>query len=787
MGRKSQIGFGAAVAVLVVAGLVSVLSLHAYERADRIRDHTLEVLGAIDQVLQIAGDAETSTRGFVITGAEAFLEPGRDTSRSATAAMARLRRLTGDSASQRERATRLDSLLERKLAWTGKVAEARRAGGVESARALIASAQGKQLMDEIRKLCREMSAEELALLSQRNAAVTRNRRIAELVAILGSALALLLITGAVAVNRREKAQRRAAEDALRRAHDELEMHVQERTAQLTQANRSLRMLRECNKILVRVVDEATLLDQICRIVVGVGGYRMSWVGLAEHDERRTIRSVAQAGFEEGYLARVDIVWADTERGRSPIGTAIRSGRPVVSQDIFADPDFAPWRDEAANRGYASIAALPLVAEGATFGALAVYSSRRAAFDEDEMRLLLELAEDLAFGLRTLRLRAERDKMQAQLVQADRMVSMGTLAAGAAHEINNPLAYVIANLQYALPELRKLAAELPPGRLHEIEEALAAVHEGAERIRHTAGDLKTFSRIDESQFGCVDVRRILDSSARMAHTEIRHRARLVKDYVATPLVQANRGRLGQVFLNLVVNAAHAIEEGALDRNEIGLRTGTDAAGCAVVEVRDTGAGIPSENLRRIFDPFFTTKPIGIGTGLGLFICKNIVAGLGGELTVESEVGRGSVFRVALPPAAGRTASEEPRAAPVAGGRRGRVMVVDDEPAIAESIRRLLTEDHDVVTFTSARRAREQFVLGDRFDVILCDLMMPEMTGMDLHAELVRIAPTQADRMVLLTGGAFTAGARDFLQQVVNRRIAKPFDAQEIRAVVRDFVG
>ncbi len=787
MCRKSHIGFGAAVAVLAVAGLVSILSLHAYERADRVRDHTLEVLGAIDQVLQVAADAETSTRGFVITGAEAFLEPGRNTSRSAPVAMAQLRRLTADSPAQRERTIRLDSLLERKLAWTGQVAEARRAGGFESARALIASAQGKQLMDGMRRLCREMSAEELALLTERNAAVARNGRVAELVAILGSALALLLIAGATAVNRRERSQRRAAEDALRRAHDELEVHVQERTAQLTQANRSLRMLRECNQVLVRVVDEASLLDQICRIVVGVGGYRMSWIGLAEHDERKTIRSVAQAGFEEGYLASVDIVWADTERGRSPIGAAIRSGRPVVSQDIFADPHFAPWREEAAKRGYASIAALPLVAEGAVFGALAIYSSRQAAFDEDEMRLLLELSEDLAFGLRTLRLRSERDEMQAQLVQADRLVSVGTLAAGVAHEINNPLAYVIANLQYALPGLRKLAAELPPGRLHELEAALAAVCEGAERIRHTAGDLKTFSRIDGSRFGCVDVHRILDSSARMAHTEIRYRARLVKDYGATPLLRANDGRLGQVFLNLIVNAAHAIEEGAPDRNEIRLRTGTDAAGRVVVEVRDTGAGIPPENLRRIFDPFFTTKPIGIGTGLGLFICKNIVCGLGGELTVQSEAGRGSVFRVALPPAAEGTAAEEPRAAPVARGRRGRVMVVDDEAAIAESIRRLLAEDHDVVTFASARQAYERLVLGDRFDVILCDLMMPEMTGMELHAELVRIAPAQADRMVLLTGGAFTARARDFLQQVANRRIAKPFDAQEIRAAVRDFVG
>ncbi len=772
-------------AVLAIVGLVSNLSLDAYQQADRSRDHTLEVLGAVDRILQIAVDVETAVRGFVVTGNEAFLEPRRAALQSAPEAMARLQRLTVGNAGQHQRANRLGPLIEQKLAWTSRVAEARRKAGFESAKRLSATTHGKQLMDEIRRLCGEMRAQEMALLAERDAATHRHGRAAELVTILGSVLGLLLVAGATIINRLENAQRKAAEAALQRAHDELEVRVQERTIQLTRANRSLRMLRECNQVLVRVTEETALLDQICRVIVGVGGYQLGWVGCALQEEGQNVR--AQAGLDNGFLSLVHPTWTDTERGHCPCGRALRSAKPVVVRDVRTDPDFATWRDEALARGYCSVAALPLRTEDAAFGVLTVYAGEGQAFDEEEMKLLEELAGDVAHGLRTLRLRSERDKMRAQLVQADRLVSIGTLAAGVAHEINNPLAYVMANLEYLGPEFRKLATELPAGRLNELEKVLAEVREGTERIKNTVRDLKTVSRTDKKQCGPVDVRHVLDSSANMAHNEIKHRARLVKHYGATPLVEANDGRLGQVFLNLIMNAAHAIDEGATHRNEIRLVTGTGSAGNVVVEVRDTGAGIPPENLGQIFDPFFTTKPIGEGTGLGLFICRNIVSGLGGELTVESQVGRGSVFRVVLPPAQSRAVAERPRLDYLAGGRRGWVLVIDDELAIGEAIRRLLTPEHDVIVLTSARQAHQRIVLGERFDVIICDLMMPEMTGMDLHTELARLAPDQAARMVLLTGGAFTSRGREFLQRVPNQRLEKPFDAQDIHTVVRGFVS
>jgi CheY-like chemotaxis protein len=246
----------------------------------------------------------------------------------------------------------------------------------------------------------------------------------------------------------------------------------------------------------------------------------------------------------------------------------------------------------------------------------------------------------------------------------------------------------------------------------------------------------------------------------------------------------------VFINLLVNAAHAIPEGHVDKNEIRIVTKTDASGRAVIEVRDTGCGIPSEILHRIFDPFFTTEVVGEGTGLGLSICHGIVMGLGGELVAESEVGRGSTFRVCLPTTRLEPLAHQTERAPVVSrppaGRSGTVLVVDDEPMIGATLRRMLAKEHNVTVVTDGQQALDLLLGGTRFDVILCDLMMPNVTGMDLYAELSRTLPEIVDRIVFLTGGAFTPAGISFLDSVPNQRLEKPFVPQNLRALVRAFV-
>jgi CheY-like chemotaxis protein len=313
-----------------------------------------------------------------------------------------------------------------------------------------------------------------------------------------------------------------------------------------------------------------------------------------------------------------------------------------------------------------------------------------------------------------------------------------------------------------------------------------VQAGAERIRKIVRGLKTFGRAGEERRLVFDVHPVLELSIDMTYNEIRHRARLVKDYGKTPLVEADDARLAQVFINLLINAAQAIPEEDATANEIRILTSTDAAGSAVIEVRDTGAGIPASIIARVFDPFFTTKPIGVGTGLGLSICHNIVNAMGGAITVTSESGHGATFRVVLPAArASATQAAPVPVPPKAIAPRGTVLVVDDEASVGDVLRRVL-RGHDVTAVTSAAEALARLDAGERYDVILSDLMMPAMSGMELHAEVSRRSPEVAARMVFISGGAFTPTAHAFLDRVVNERVEKPFDPQHVRDIVERYV-
>ncbi|KQW02889.1 PAS domain-containing sensor histidine kinase [Rhizobacter sp. Root1221] len=265
---------------------------------------------------------------------------------------------------------------------------------------------------------------------------------------------------------------------------------------------------------------------------------------------------------------------------------------------------------------------------------------------------------------------EQMRAQAQLMISDRMASVGTLAAGVAHGINNPLAVVLGNLELAVKDADEMSIEANVSpRLVELQESLHDARDAALRVREIVKDLKIFSRAEEDRLTAVDVHQVLESTLRMAWTEIRHRARLVKTYGKVPCVDANESRLGQVFLNLIVNAAQAIPEGHANANEIRVVTGTDAIGRAVVEVRDTGPGMTTETLKMLFTPFFSTKPTGVGTGLGLTMCQRIVNGLGGEIAVESQPGSGTTFKVILPAARGDHMEEAPVAVPPSAVRRG----------------------------------------------------------------------------------------------------------------------
>jgi PAS domain S-box-containing protein len=378
----------------------------------------------------------------------------------------------------------------------------------------------------------------------------------------------------------------------------------------------------------------------------------------------------------------------------------------------------------------------------------------------------------------------RKEMEAQLQLADRMISVGTLSAGIAHEINNPLGYVIGNLGYLADGLSKLRG-LGQDRAVDVkglEDALQEVWDGAKRVRNIVHDLKTFSRTDVERREAVDVRRVLEAAIRLAQNELRHTANVeVALPENLPSIEGDASRLSQVFLNVLINAAQAMPDRPSSQNLIRISAAA-AEGRVSIEVRDNGSGMTPEVRRRIFDPFFTTKPVGVGTGLGLSIVHSIIKAMRGEVGVESVPGAGTVFHISLPVVV-RPIFKGPPPAPVPRDLHARVLVIDDEPLVGTSIRRVLAGEHDVIAVTQGADALRRIAAGERYDALLCDLMMPEMTGMDLHAELTRAVPEQAERMGFLTGGTFTKRASNFVERMGERTLAKPFSTEALRAFVR----
>jgi PAS domain S-box-containing protein len=386
-------------------------------------------------------------------------------------------------------------------------------------------------------------------------------------------------------------------------------------------------------------------------------------------------------------------------------------------------------------------------------------------------------------------RARTEKM------TERLAAMGMVAAGVAHEMNNPLAYVLANLSFALEDLEAELARQPAlaATLGEVVTSLRLAQSGSERLRDIVRAFKTFSGADREIEELVDVDAVVEAAATMVRNEVAHHARLVVESGGPPRVFGNEAKLGQVFANLLQNAAQSIREGAAAANTVRIATGRTSEGFVFIDVEDTGAGIPPENLPHIYDAFFTTKPVGSGTGIGLFICRQIVTSMGGAMSVKSELRKGTLFRVTLPAAPAHAANAspaQPAKRPVARPKTGpdtgpqprhRVLVVDDTADVAHAVQRMLARDHDVDVAIGGCGALD-LIARNRYDAVVCDLMMPDLTGMDLHAAVAERQPDLLPRMIFMTGGTFISGSAEFLDRIPNARLLKPFGAAELRDAV-----
>ena len=434
--------------------------------------------------------------------------------------------------------------------------------------------------------------------------------------------------------------------------------------ELPKINRALRAHSRCSESLIRSTSEEGLLKDICRIIVEMGGYQLAWVGFAEHNADKTVRPVAQMGFEDGYLDTVEITWADTERGRGPTGTAIRTGEPTIVRNIQTDPHYGPWRAEAGKRGYASSIALPLIADGQTFGTLNIYAAEPDAFDKEEVELLSRLADDLAYGILALRTRAElksteqelrkhrdhleelvaerttelreaterlkrdlaeRKRLERALAQRNKLNTLGAIAAEVAHEIRNPLVSIggfARRLQKKFPELAECDIILKECR--RLEKILLRIRDYLKPVKIRPQECSVNTIVS----GCVDLMSP-ETKRKMVTCQLDLGPEMAAAYV-------DRDILAQIFINLILNAVGAMEKG----KTLFIRSfETDED--IQIEFKNLAPGPILKNPDLLFMPFSEG-----GESIGLPLCYRLLKDMGGLLSFSAENDY-TVFTVFLP--------------------------------------------------------------------------------------------------------------------------------------------
>lgn len=736
-------------------------------------------------------------------------------------------------------------------------------------------------------------------------------------------LPVILISGTVGEELAVQAMKAGANDylmknnmtrlvpAVKRELKDTQVRLEKRIAEESarKSIRALRTLSRCNEALMRATEETALMNRVCQTAVEEGEYAFAWAGFVEDGADQIIRPIAQYGFSNGYLENLEISCANPLMGQGPCVKSIHTGKPVTVNNIDTDPSFAPWREAALERNYRSVIALPLSVQGSVIGSLVIYASEPNDFIEDEVKLLTELADDLGFGITTLRERAQAERsretqkrlalaveqsadkilitdaqgniqyvnaggirilgytademigktprmfdndaqdegpnrptwdnifsgetwsgpflakrkdgksvylnltispvrdsggnitnyvnvghdvtqntqLQQQLVQSQKMEAIGTLAGGIAHDFNNVLFAITGNTELAMtqvPQDTKIYANL--------QRVLQAAGRAGDMVKQ----ILTFSRKSELKRQPLDLGPITKECVKFLRGSIPTTIEIRQDIrPGTSKVLADPTQIHQVVMNLSTNAVHAMshEKGILSVGlaDVEFRTDSDRPCPQILPgsylrltVSDTGMGIPANIIDKIFEPFFTTKKVGEGTGLGLSVVHGIVTTHDGSIIVKSEPGKGTNVEIYFPVIEDAAQPEEASDTIDALPRgKERILVVDDEKPLIEMLQHVFGHlGYEVVGINGSVEALALFRRDPmRFDLVITDLTMPDMTGAELAKELLTVRPDIP--VIIFTGCGQTLTEDQIKDLGVRAMITKPISMKDIAVVIR----
>ena len=567
--------------------------------------------------------------------------------------------------------------------------------------------------------------------------------------------------------------------------------------ELVRANRALKTLSAGNIALVRAAGEKELLDEVCGILVEVGGYEMAWTGfLNEEKEEKYLSEFMIAGNNSQIITDRQIQINTSFGSDDPIAKVVITQKPVIIKYEKEEVRDKWWSEKAINSGFKSAIFLPLINNDQLIGVLGIYSDDRNAFDDEEVALLEELSNDLAFGIIVQRNKVkheivakEKEKIHEQLVQAQKMEAIGILAGGIAHDFNNILTAIQVSAEIALMETEEEST-----LYEDINEIQKLTNKASDFIRQ----LLLFSRKHPMEMKVINLNDSISSLNKMLHRIIGEDISIKTTFEQNlKPIKADVGTMEQVIMNLAVNARDAMPDGGVieikTENAIldsGNEDVTDGpVECVCLTVSDTGIGMDQQTIEHIFEPFFSTKGVGKGTGLGLSVVYGIIQQHNGWIDVDSEPGNGTSFKIYIP-AAQDSEEKKKNNQKIKHKNRGmgkRILLIEDEEKVRESTSYGLNRSgYTVFSAASAEEAKAVFIRENgNFHLILSDVVLPDKSGLELVEELIELNP---NLNILISSGYTDQKARwPEINEKGYRFLEKPYALSELIKAVEELAA